>query len=516
MMRYGSAARWARTPVTAFPAWSMRASYLSVALLSLGLIALVAIQLRWAVAFIRWPVEILYGEALIQDHAARLVRGEALYQPLGQPSYTVAAYTPLFYLLVATGQAVVGPGLVLARALSLLATTVTAILIGHIAANHGRGLAAGTLGALLFVGLGFPTPFPWFALGKEDSFGVALAVASVAVLAGGQTNRRLIASALLAALAVLTKQTLIAAGLAGFVALWLVNRQAALRFAAFSAGPVIAVALAFELTTHAFLTNVLFANAQPFRIDILLTNLATLKAYQVGPLAVACFAALRRLVMRRTFEDTLLPVYWLATLLSLVGLASPGSAQNYWLELAASSAALTAMEIFTWLRGRHVLSRALGAVLAVLPCINIVVAGRLALIWLPALSQYNEPLSVGVEFQSVLERIRGTSGAIVAEPLDALAMTGRPALVEPWQSDALYRSGTWDIKPLVDRVCAGDIQLAVLAHPLDDTVVAYQDYGIWPAPLLEALRQKLVFEQRLAGRYVYVPLAGATCAVPAG
>jgi hypothetical protein len=116
----------------------------------------------------------------------------------------------------------------------------------------------------------------------------------------------------------------------------------------------------------------------------------------------------------------------------------------------------------------------------------------------------------------VVERVRGISGVIVAEPLDALTMASKPTLVEPWQSDALYRSGTWDITPFVDRVCAGDIQLAVLAHPLDETVVAYQDYGIWPAPLLDALRQKLVLEQQLAGRYIYVPRAGSSCAAPSG
>ncbi len=508
------AVRWARTPVRSLAVWSMWATYITVAVLALGLVGMVAIQLRWAVAFVSWPMEIMYGEALIQDHAARLLRGEALYQPLGQPAYTVASYTPLFYGLVALGQAAFGQGLLLARGVSLVAATFTALGLGWLAAGQGRGVAAGVLAALLFIALGFPTPFPWFALGKEDTLGVAFGLGSVAVLATGQTKRQVIAAALLASLAVLTKQSFIAAGVAGFIALGLHNRRAALQFAVFSAGPALAVALVFELTTHAFLTNVLFANVQPFRSDILLTNLATLKAYQAGPLSVAAFAVLRRLAFRRTFEDTLLPLYWLVSLLSVAELALPGSAQNYWIELAAASAALCAAEIFIWLRGAT-RRRILGAALAVLPWVNILVAGRLALIWLPALAHYDNPSHMDAQFQSLVERVRMTPGAIVAEPLDALSMAGKPALVEPWQSDALYRSGTWDITPLVDRVCAGDIQLAVLEHPLDDTVVAYQDYSIWPAPLLDALRQKLVFEQQLAGRHIYIPRAESICA-PAG
>ena len=511
MIRSGVAARWSRLPASALPAWSIRGTYVPVAVLMLGLLALAAIQLRWAYAFLTWPVEIVYGEALIQDHAARLLRGEALYQPLGQPSFSIATYTPLFYGLVALGQTVLGPSLLYARALSVLAAAAIVVLLGALGAREGRGLACGALAALLFIALGFPTPLPSFALGKEDTFGVALGLASVAVLVGGRSRRHVVAAAVLAALAVLTKQTLLAAGLAGFVALGVHDRRAAFGFAGLSAGLVLVVLLAVELATHAFLANAVFANAQPLRADILLTNLATLKAYQAGPLAVAGLGALRRLLRHRTLEDTLLPVYWLATLVSVVGLASPGSAQNYWIELAAASALLTATEIFTWLRGADLRSRLVGAVLALGPCVNIVVAGRLALIWLPALAQYDDPVRMAQEFQLVVERVRSTPGAVVAEPLDALALAGKPTLVEPWAADALQHSGTWTVAPLVERVCAGDIQLAVLAHTLEDTVVAYQGYGIWPAELLQALRQMMVRDADLGGRYIYVPRPNARC-----
>src|SRR5712691_8467617 len=53
------------------------------------------------VAAIQRPVEAMYGESIIYDQAARLVRGEPLYQPLDQSPFTVAAYTPLYYAVVA-------------------------------------------------------------------------------------------------------------------------------------------------------------------------------------------------------------------------------------------------------------------------------------------------------------------------------------------------------------------------------------------------------------------------------
>jgi hypothetical protein len=39
----------------------------------------------------------------------------------------------------------------------------------------------------------------------------------------------------------------------------------------------------------------------------------------------------------------------------------------------------------------------------------------------------------------------------------------------------------------------------------------YQEYGIWPAPLLEALRSTMVLQSGQAVRYLYVPRPGATC-----
>ena len=491
--------------------WYSRAASVPVALLAICLLGLTLIQLRWGLAFLRWPLEVLYGEALIQDHAARLLRGEALYQPLGEPAYSLAAYTPFFYVLMALGQFVGGPNLIFGRVVSVLAMLATALLVGKISSTQGRGLAAGALGALLFVALGFPTPIPWFALAKEDSLGVAFGVASVVLLAGGQSRHYVLGAGLLAALAILTKQTFIAAGLAGTIALLLRDRREVPWFVAASLGPVAIVCAFFEFTTHAFLTNTVFANAQPFRADILLTNLATLKAYQAGPLAVAGLAVVRRLLIRKSFEDVLLPVYGLATVLPLVGLASVGSAQNYWIELAAAASLLAAAEIFWWLRAADLRWQLVGAALALVPFVNVIVAGRLALIWLPGLEPDSQQEQVGRDFAGVLQAVKATDGPVIAEPLDSVVLAGKAVLVEPWAADALYRSGTWDIQPLVSQICRGDIQLAVLAHSLDQDVLAYNDFGIWPTPMLDAMRNRMTLRETRAGRYLYVPRQDGGC-----
>jgi len=486
-------------------------SYLIVGVLATSLAAMAAIQLRWALAFLQWPVEVMYGEALIHDHAARLLRGEALYQPIGHPSFSIAAYTPVFYLLMAGAQALFGPSLGPGRIVSIVATVVTAGLLGALAARQGRGFPAGALAALLFVALGFPTPFPWLAIGKEDVLGVGFGIASVLMLAGGTSAKRVAGAAVLAALAILTKQTLIAAFVAGTLVLWFHDRPRAIQFVLMGGGLVAGTGLVLELTTHAFLANTVLANAQPYRLEVLSINLATLKAYQVGPIAVAAFAVLRRLIARASLEDVLLPAYWAATLLPLLGLAVVGSAQNYWIELAAASAVLAAAEIWTWVHSASARSKLLGGALALVPCVNVVVAGRLALIWLPAIGSYERPAEMSAVFDELVQIVRRTPGDVLAEPLDVTALAGKSSIVEPWAADVLDQSGTWDLQPIVDRVCAGDIRLAVLAHPLEEDVVAFNDYAIWPKSMLTAMRRSMVLRERRAGRYLYVPRSGADC-----
>src|SRR5438128_12333481 len=71
---------------------------------------LAADRVARGVAAIQRPVEAMYGEAIIYDQAARLLRGEALYQPLDRPPFTVTAYTPLYYTVVAGLRLLAGPG----------------------------------------------------------------------------------------------------------------------------------------------------------------------------------------------------------------------------------------------------------------------------------------------------------------------------------------------------------------------------------------------------------------------
>jgi hypothetical protein len=193
------------------------------------LAGLVALQAVLAVAMLGYPGELMYGEAILYDHARRIVEGAPLYQPFGQLPLTVANYTPLYYVLAAAGQ-VVMPGFESGRLIALAALLAASVLVARLAMDHGHGWRTGALAALLFVAPGVPGSgsVPWTALYKEDSLALALALAALLSLTRGHA----IAGGLFAAGAVLTKQTYAPMVLAAAPWLWRTDRHAWRRFVA--------------------------------------------------------------------------------------------------------------------------------------------------------------------------------------------------------------------------------------------------------------------------------------------
>ena len=480
------------------------------AVVALLLALLVLKQAVWSSAAVAQPRELMYGEAVLYDHAARLLRGQALYQPLDRAPFTITIYTPLYYWAVAGLRAAVGPGFGPGRALSSVAVLAAAALVGALTAQRLGRPGPGLFGALLFLGLGISgiEPFPWSALYKEDLLGVALSLGAVAALTGGTSRRRLVLAASLAALAFLTKQTFVAAGLAGVLWLWRRDRPGAALFAGTGLGLALGVCGALQLATGAFLANTVAGNANPFSKEALQTNLALSLPLQGGLLALAGLYLLRR--GRARPLDDLVVVYFWAAAVPLVGLAKVGSNYNYWLELAAVSSILGTHGL--WL-GRPDLGARLAALLRWLSLAAVVLVGIAVGVRSPGLWPSAVPAH---ELQLVIERVRAEPRDVLAVPLDVVVLADRPVLLEPYVFSIRYDQGLWDPGPLVRRVCDGGVGLVVLDRPLESDIPPYHGHTLWPAPVLQALRATMLLERQHAGRYLYVPGQGdeSACVAP--
>jgi hypothetical protein len=316
----------------------------SVALATALLCLIAGVRLAEGLLAIGTTQQLDYAEPIVYGQAARLVHGEALYQPLDRPPYTVTAYTPLYYYAAAALQATLGSGFGPGRALSLLAGLTAAAIVGHLSARAARSLAAGLFGGLTFLGLGFTGSTPWFALYRVDMLGITLSLGSIWLLSLAASSWQLVLAGALAGLALLTKQTCVAAALAGGIWLWGRSRRAALLFVTSALVVAGLPCLAFELSSHAFVANTVLANINPLTLGQLGFLQFPFESSLGLPLVLAAMYVLARPPSLVPW-DRLLMVYWPLSALPLLGLVKLGGFYNYWIELAASTAILSTAAI---------------------------------------------------------------------------------------------------------------------------------------------------------------------------
>jgi hypothetical protein len=453
----------------------------------------------WAIA---QQVGLDYAEPVIYSQALRLRLGEPLYQPIDQPPYTIAAYTPAFYALAALLQSTIGPGFAAGRVVSLASGLVAAALIALLAARRDSGGPGGpwlgAFAALLFLGLAFPGPLPWLGLYRVDLLGLALSLASVALL-----PRAVVPAGLLAGVALLTKQTFFAALLAGLASLWLVERRLAMLFAIAALLPVALTCAMLEWSTGgAFLQNTVAANINPFHPAIARDLLRTFVEAQWLPLLLASIYLAQRRPWRAA-DSRLLVLYWVAASLSLIGLGKVGANNNYWLELAAASTVLAARGVGWLLRHRA----AWPALAALVVAFGIVIGGPSgALTTAREIRGHLKVPPADPDFVALVDLVRREPRAVIAEPMDVLALANRPVLLEPFVYNLLLDAGRWTPEPLLDRICRQDIGLLVLGYPLASAAKLTDGlYALWPAPVLATLAATMQLDQVTAGRYVYRP-----------
>lgn len=461
----------------------------------------------WAVV---QPVGLDYAEPVVYGQALRIVSGEPLYQPVDSPPFTVAAYTPLYYWLAGALQLVAGVGWWPGRLLSLATGVTTAVLVGVTAGRRSGGVWVAAFAGLLFLALAFPGPFPWLGLYRVDLVGVALSVAAVALLTRSTATRAVVAAGVLAGLAMLCKQTFIAAVLAGTLWQWRDWPKAG----AFFGSALLTVAipcLALELTTNgAFLENTVVANVTPFHPSIAAGLLPIFLATQWLPLLLTLVYLAVQRPWQRHGDTWLVVLYWgLSSVPLVLGIAKIGANVNYWIEFAAATAILAG-------RGAACVLSSSRRVVAVAGAAGLFLAVGTSLA-----GPGGARASVGtvrsdigavlrrtrnVEFDALVERVRREPGGVLAEPMDVVVLARRQVLLEPFIYNLLLDAGRWQPDTLVARICSGEIGLVVLGYPLEVGARMTDGlYALWPAPVMTALQQTMTLDSVEATRYLYTP-----------
>jgi hypothetical protein len=261
--------------------------------------------------------------------------GRSPYDPVvyAGSSFTLTPYTPLyFYALAALPEAPARPFLV-ARLLSLASIVLCALVL----AVWSRRATAALLAVGLFL-LAWPVTAYASYLRMDPP---ALALSALCLLALHRpTARRVELAAVLAVLAVATKQTFVAAGLAGALQLWVLDRRLALRFlaVALASGAALA-ALATLLWGRGFWFSIFVLRSSPVRLQ---TLWAQAQVQLVAPIfvllllaaAATALPALRREGAAALRRSPALAYLLASTAVLLATLGKEGSSSVYFLELA--------------------------------------------------------------------------------------------------------------------------------------------------------------------------------------
>ena len=180
------------------------------------LIAIIFIALFFYTALPRllYPYDLDFIEDSMLMESLQFAQGQPVYVP-PNADFNPHVYMPLFFWLGALLFKIGGPSLPLLRSISFGATLLTTLLIYWISVHEAKARWLGVVCAGLFLG-GYHINGFWYEVARVDPLFVALMLAGFALANyAGDSNRKLILSAVMLALAAFTKQTgfIVAAGL---------------------------------------------------------------------------------------------------------------------------------------------------------------------------------------------------------------------------------------------------------------------------------------------------------------
>jgi hypothetical protein len=424
--------------------------------------------------------EITYGESWLLDGARRIARGELLYAPADQLPLMHIAYTPVYYALVGWLLKVFGDGGYTAgRALSLGATVVASVALAWSMRRLSGSWAIGLLAVGLFLTQN-ATLLLWASLHRVDALALAFTLLGLALATAGHVY----VAAGMFVLALLTKQTFVAAPVVVCLGLW-PRRAAMARFALLFCGACgLAVAVLQWQSNGWFVWHTVTANANQADLDTFATLLGSFLQFNGLPVLAAAATLLLPSACGGKDTGRIWRLYFVGCIVSLATIAKLGASSNYWLELTAATAAMLAL-------GAHKLRRwyASGAGLVA----PIIVAGSL-MTAVPAYQattmEIADTLRDAIEAprpryislvadtgtapyrvdMSLIQQVAREPGELLTDNPGLAVAAGKRIAFEFQIFQLLYVEGYWSEQPVLNAIAGRHFALVALMHPLDGPI----------------------------------------------
>jgi hypothetical protein len=420
--------------------------------------------------------------ALVVRVAGLLSQGD-LFPPLDRPPYLVTVYGPLTYVVLSAPFAAaraLGVDPVLGLRIAEVALFVACLVLIAILVRHFTRSAPIVLLAILLAAAGEPLR-PWVLQLRGDFLGLLLSLTCIALCVRTGSGRSLTLAAVLAGLAILSKQTFVAAPAA--VVLWLLW-QKEWRTAAVWAGTVAAVVgvgYGIVLVREPSLLGHVAALRMPvFEYWVAAGFVVTAVVHIKVLYGVAGAAVLFRSSDARA---RLVVGYWAASWIVAIGtIPQIGGNMNYLWEPWFVSALLAALAIDAAVAQAERIPGAV-AVALVLLHVRVLTGGVLEagdeLRGLAAARARAEQRDTGL--RALGSAVQGY--AVLSSSPYLARMSRVPVLPDPYLTSILVQTGAWDPAPVLASVRNGAFDVVVGYDPDDRT--AFRRHRQWN-PLVAA------------------------------
>jgi hypothetical protein len=509
---------------------------LVVQITALGLAALLGWHfleyLRQAILAIRYPFGLDYGEGIVWQQAL-LIPGPRMYGDITQFPFIVFHYPPVYHLVVRALAAMGMDMLAAGRSISFLsALTMGAVVarLAFLATPENIGRAAKISGSVI-AGLTVFCYGPvvlWSMLMRVDMLAVALEFLGVWCVATSVGRPgRLYAGAFLFLLAMFTKQTSIAAPLAVFPVMMIVDRRRTL----FVTLAVLLAGLALMLGMNAyteggFLRHLVLYNLNRYRFSAIVEGIVALWPHAVFFLLtiLGVIALWRRLAGQHCWNSldsfkrdvaaniavrtaTVATLYLIVTIGMVATIGKSGASTNYLIEgmcvwsvfigTFAASIVDRTMRFFAGTNvGRQANARALVAV-----SLGLLLAMQMLVMPTEA-TEYAKVTPASISALSALRvRIANAGRPVLSDDMVLLLRAGKEVPWEPAIFAELASMGRWDQRLIVDRIKAHKFAMIVTTE-LPGT--ATYDSRFTPE-VNAAITAAYPRTEQVAGRTVHLP-----------
>jgi len=463
---------------TTFPVQALRLGFLAVAAAGLALASMRAIALVYA------PYELDYGEGIIAWQARQLESLSRAYRPLATYPFLVFHYPPIYHYAMRLAGHLTGDFILAGRWISAASALLIAVLFGTMVVRvlpsrlspWSRMLGA-VFAASAALGL---DSMRWVPAARVDLLGLLLTFSGIWLLACGpfRLSVHLIAFAFFVA-ALYTKQTLLAAPLAGLLLLLIVRPRRALAMAAWCVGLGGGIFWGlYYVTGGEVLRHLLLYNRNPFSwrfaLEALGGNLHEVLLLALGTsAATAALVARARppvpgfvhrlrgliLISRRRRAIALCGLHLGLALVIALSAGKEGSNYNYFLEWNLAACPVSGILLASAVKACARRKRMSSATIAVILAAAVVLGDQT----FSLLRRANEAVGRSAAARGELawkrqtesclsDFVRRTPGEIVSEQMTVLVRQGRVVPFEPAIIKVLGQTGAWDEGPALQML----------------------------------------------------------------